>query len=254
MVTTPYELLRHELQRDGSRPFVTYYDDATGERVELSVATFDNWVAKTAGLLRDDLAADAGARVALLLPPHWQALVWAGACWAVGACLTDSIDDAAAVVTGPDSLEDAAASDVDDVIAHSLRPMGARFADPLPIGVLDYAVEVPGHADELVAYVPPSADEPALEAGGAVHTLGGLVEHARERAKQLGIGPEARLLVPASDVRAAVVDAFLVPLVVSGSAVLVQNEETAGRDNRTAAERVTTVVPTPAPTADDHEH
>jgi uncharacterized protein (TIGR03089 family) len=90
MVSTPYELLRTELQRDGSRPLLTFYDDATGERVELSVTTFDNWVAKTAGLLRDDLAADSGHRAALQLPPHWQALVWAQACWALGVCVTSS--------------------------------------------------------------------------------------------------------------------------------------------------------------------
>ena len=83
----PYDLLRAELARDGSRPFVTFYDDATGERVELSVATFDNWVAKTAGLLRDGLSAQPGDRVALLLPPHWQALVWACASWAVGTAV-----------------------------------------------------------------------------------------------------------------------------------------------------------------------
>jgi uncharacterized protein (TIGR03089 family) len=56
-MTTPYDLLLAELRRDRSRPLITYYDDETGERVELSVATFDNWVAKTVGLLRDGLAA-----------------------------------------------------------------------------------------------------------------------------------------------------------------------------------------------------
>ena len=43
-----------------ARPLVTFYDDATGERVELSVATYANWVAKTAGLAQDEL--DARAR------------------------------------------------------------------------------------------------------------------------------------------------------------------------------------------------
>src|ERR687898_246333 len=65
-MTTPYDLLLAELRRDRSRPLITYYDDGTGERVELSVATFDNWVAKTAGLLRDGLGVQPGSR--LLVP------------------------------------------------------------------------------------------------------------------------------------------------------------------------------------------
>ena len=63
---------------------MTFYDDATGERVELSVATFANWVAKTANLLQDDLAAEPGDRLALLLPAHWQTAVWLLACSSVG--------------------------------------------------------------------------------------------------------------------------------------------------------------------------
>ncbi|WP_240759323.1 TIGR03089 family protein, partial [Phytoactinopolyspora endophytica] len=123
MVSTPHDLLRTELSRDGSRPLVTFYDDATGERIELSVTTFDNWVAKTAGLLRDDLMADAGTRVGLMLPPHWQALVWAGACWALGACVVDN-DDADVLVTGPETLDEATGADVEEVVALSLRPLG----------------------------------------------------------------------------------------------------------------------------------
>ena len=38
---------------DPARPLLTWYDDGTGERVELSGATLGNWVAKTANLLVD---------------------------------------------------------------------------------------------------------------------------------------------------------------------------------------------------------
>ena len=47
----PPQLLDEALRRDPARPLLTFYDDATGERTELSVATFANWVAKTANLL-----------------------------------------------------------------------------------------------------------------------------------------------------------------------------------------------------------
>jgi len=39
------------IARDASLPLMTFYDDATGERTELSGATLANWVSKTANLL-----------------------------------------------------------------------------------------------------------------------------------------------------------------------------------------------------------
>src|SRR4051812_31192843 len=71
----PVDLLRRALAAEPSRPLVTFYDDATGERVEFSVKTFDNWVAKTANLLVDGLGAEPGAKVVLALPLHWQTAV-----------------------------------------------------------------------------------------------------------------------------------------------------------------------------------
>jgi hypothetical protein len=44
-------------------PRITYYDDATGERIELSTVTLANWAAKTANLLRDELGAGPGSRI-----------------------------------------------------------------------------------------------------------------------------------------------------------------------------------------------
>ena len=67
-VTTFEQVLVSRLRNDPGQPLVTFYDDATGERTELSVTTYANWVAKTAGVLIDDLGLDAGDRVALDLP------------------------------------------------------------------------------------------------------------------------------------------------------------------------------------------
>ena len=44
------DVLARQLRADSSRPLITFYDDATGERVELSVTTYANWVAKAASL------------------------------------------------------------------------------------------------------------------------------------------------------------------------------------------------------------
>ncbi|MGV2920354.1 TIGR03089 family protein, partial [Streptomyces alfalfae] len=149
---TPADLLRSALAADPGRPLVTFYDDATGERVELSVATFANWVAKTANLLQGDLAAEPGDRVALLLPAHWQTAVWLLACSSVGVVADVGGDPAAAdlVVSGPDTLDVARACSGERV-ALALRPLGGRFPQP-PEGFADYAVEVPGQGDQFVPF------------------------------------------------------------------------------------------------------
>src|SRR5215218_5600419 len=70
--------------RHGDKPFLTWYDDDRGERVELSYRTFDNWVAKTANLLADELGAGPGDRVGALLADHWQTPIVLAACWRAG--------------------------------------------------------------------------------------------------------------------------------------------------------------------------
>src|SRR5258708_17616167 len=78
------DLLRRVVAAEPSRPLVTFYDDAAGERIELSAKTFGNWVAKTANLLVDRLDAEPGGRLAVALPPHWQTAVWLFALWSAG--------------------------------------------------------------------------------------------------------------------------------------------------------------------------
>src|SRR3954449_4139782 len=77
------------LRTGATRPLVTFYDDASGERVELSVATYANWVAKTAGLLQDELDLVRGGLVLVDLPTHWLGAVWLGGAWAGGLARTD---------------------------------------------------------------------------------------------------------------------------------------------------------------------
>ncbi len=83
---TPATLLAAVLAADPSGPLVTQYDDATGERIELSATTLDNWVAKTANLLQDG-GVESGARAAVLLPPHWQTAAILLGCWSAGLSL-----------------------------------------------------------------------------------------------------------------------------------------------------------------------
>ncbi|MET9517708.1 TIGR03089 family protein [Streptomyces sp. NPDC002994] len=248
---TPADLLRSALAADPAQPLVTFYDDATGERVELSVATFANWVAKTANLLQGDLAAAPGDRLALLLPAHWQTAVWLLACSSVGVVAEVGGDPAGAdlVVSGPDTLEEARACGGERV-ALALRPLGGRFPQP-PAGFADYAVEVPGQGDRFAPYAPVDPDEPALRVGGTELTGAQLVERARADAASLGLGSGARLLSGLEyDTWEGLSSGLFAPLAVGGSVVLCRNlgqlsEE--GLTKRIENERVTNTAVLQAP-------
>lgn len=217
---------------------MTFYDDATGERVELSVATFANWVAKTANLLQGDLAAQPGDRLALLLPAHWQSAVWLLACASVGVVADVDGDPAAAdlVVSGPDSLERARACSGERV-ALALRPLGGRFPQP-PEGFADYAVEVPGQGDRFAPFSPVDPQEPALVVAGAELTGAEVVEKARADAADLGLtGPGSRLLsgLPYDTWRGLSAGLYA-PLATGGSVVLCRHLD--GLDQESLAKRV----------------
>ena len=125
---------------------MTWYDDASGDRTELSGTTLDNWVAKTANLLVDGAGLGAGDTVAVLLPPHWQTVVVTFAAWVAGCPLGDGgvafVAEERLPVTG-----------YADVVALSLRPMAARLAGTYP-GVMDFAEEVPAYGDDFAPEAP----------------------------------------------------------------------------------------------------
>lgn len=74
------------MRRDPARPLLTWYDDATGERVELSVATTANWAAKTANfLVEEDISA-----VRLKPGEHWLAAIVALGAWTAGTAVGDA--------------------------------------------------------------------------------------------------------------------------------------------------------------------
>ncbi len=240
---TPYDLLRAALAADGARPFVTFYDDATGERVELSVATFDNWVAKTANLVQDELAATPGERVAVLLPAHWQTQVWLLACWATGLVTVLDGDPAEAdhVVAGPDRL-DAALACPGERVALSLRPLGGRFRSP-PEGFLDYAAEVSGYGDRFVPYQPVDPDAPAAVVAGRTLTGAELSAEGARAAPGLDHPPGARLLTAESPASwEGLLAGLLIPLATGGSVVLCRHLDPERVAARAASERVTRVV------------
>ncbi|MFI6726093.1 TIGR03089 family protein [Streptomyces sp. R-74717] len=240
---TPADLLRSALAADPARPLVTFYDDATGERVELSVATFANWVAKTANLLQGDLAAEPGDRLALLLPAHWQSAVWLLACSSVGVVADVQGDPAGAdlVVSGPDTLE-AAHACRGERVALALRPLGGRFPQA-PEGFADYAVEVPSQGDRFAPFAPVDPDAPALAVGGVELTAAQLLARAREDADALGLTAGSRLLTGRTyDTWEGLSAGLFAPLAAGGSVVLCRHLGQLGEDGlakRVESERVT---------------
>lgn len=151
------ELFAAAVRRDGGAPLLTYYDDATGERIELSAVTTANWVAKTANLLVDEYDLEAGEAVAIGLPPHWLGVVWALSAWSAGAAVTTGTGTVA--ICGPDF----AVRGERETVGSALLPLGGRFREPLPEGIHDYGAEVYNHPDVFVPFTPPSPDSPAYD-------------------------------------------------------------------------------------------
>ncbi|MFJ9420301.1 TIGR03089 family protein [Streptomyces sp. NPDC101227] len=246
---TPAGLLGSALAADPARPLVTFYDDATGERVELSVATFANWVAKTANYLQGDLAAEPGDRLALLLPAHWQTAVWLLACSSVGVVAEVGGDPAAAdlVVSGPDTLEAARACSGERV-ALALRPLGGRFPQP-PAGFADYAVEVPSQGDRFAPFAPVDPQAPALVVGDREFTGFQIGMTAVADADSVDMPGRPRILsgLPYDTWRGLSYGLYA-PLAAGGSVVLCRHLEQLGADGiaaREAAEKVTFRAPDP---------
>jgi uncharacterized protein (TIGR03089 family) len=151
-VTTFPQVLARLLATEPGRPLVTFYDDATGERTELSVTTYANWVAKVSSLLADELDVEHGSRLLVDLPTHWLGTVVLGAAWGCGLEVVWD-GEADAVVTGPAGLDRwAAVAARIPVVGSALRPLAGRFPDGVPEGVHDLGVEVWSQPDAYAAW------------------------------------------------------------------------------------------------------
>ncbi|ORA15131.1 TIGR03089 family protein [Mycobacterium arosiense ATCC BAA-1401 = DSM 45069] len=227
------------LRADPVGPRITYYDDSTGERIELSGATLANWAAKTANLLRDELGAGPASRVAILLPAHWQTAAVLFGVWWIGAeavlagpgdlgvdialCTADRLDEADDAVAGG------------EVAVLSLDPFG-RPAPDLPIGVTDYATAVRVHGDQIV---PEARPGPALGGRYADEVLADCETSAAARE----LTSADRVLSGASwSGPAELVDHLLAIMAVGASLVQVANPDPAAHQRRIETEKVTRVL------------
>lgn len=197
------QLLARLRRQDSGRPRVTWYG-ADGERVELSARVLENWVAKTANLLVDELEVEVGDAVRLDLPAHWRTVAWRLAVAAVGGELVGADSGAApdvlVVADGSPGLADATSGTGAGVPRHLVvQALGALAfrAQVVPPGALDAAAVVAGYGDELPAVV----GAPGVVVAGPLS--------------------DARVLVDArSGDDDAALDAVLAALAGGGSAVL----------------------------------
>lgn len=230
------DLLADQVLRAGSRPLVTFYDDTSGERVELSVVTYANWVAKTAGLMQDELELFRGDSVLIDLPTHWLGPVLLGAAWSLGVSVTadrahaDTVD---LVVCGPGTVTEHAAAGK-PVLALSLLPMGARFGTELPAGVVDFGVVVWSQPDSFWPDEQPSADDVAwLDDESALTQSELLARAGSSTLSDFG----TRLLTDENPCSADGLLALVGPLAAGGGTVWVAHPDPLGWERRAEAER-----------------
>ncbi|MGH3507894.1 MAG: TIGR03089 family protein [Nocardioidaceae bacterium] len=239
--STVLAALTDALRRDPGRPLLTFYDDATGERIELSVATFDNWVSKVANLLDSELELGPGDLFAIELPPHWQVPVLVMGGWAAGLALSTTDGPVQLCVVGPSALTSDGVREADRVLACSLRPLGGRFAEALPVGWLDFAVEVPPQPDELLVAQPPTSDEVAIVSAAGLDTHADVAAAGLDLAHRIGLEPGGRLLTDHDPADAAgILTTLVAPLMVGASVVLVAPTTAERRTAIAAQERATT--------------
>ena len=226
------------LRADPVGPRITYYDDASGERIELSGVTLANWAAKTGNLLRDEMGAGPASRVALLLPAHWQTAAVLFGVWWIGA-------EAVLGAAGPADLALCTAERLDEadsslepggeVAVLSLDPFGRPACD-LPIGVTDYATAVRVHADQIV---PERRPGPAL----AGRTVDEILADCESSAAARDLTSGDRVLSTASWTRPGdLVDGLLSILAVGASLVQVANPDPSALQRRIETEKVTRVL------------
>lgn len=211
-VSDVFDLLRRRATRDPAAPFVSWYGPGAA-RAELSGITYATSVAKTAGLLTDDLELEPGATIRLLLPLHWQLPVWIAAADLAGlTVLWDPAVDADVTVCA-DAAE---APDAPLVVVSAATPFG-RPEQPVPARFVDHFSAALGQPDVYLRV--PAAGQWLVE--GAAWTTADIVAAARDVAAQVPTGGHVLVAAGTPLLRAALASA-VVPLLTGGSCVLVQ--------------------------------
>ena len=216
---------------NSGRPFLSVLGVKKGS---LRVFSGD-WAAKTANLLRDELGAGPGSRVAVLLPAHWQTLAVLLGVWWIGAevVLPEGGDDADVALCTAERLAEAdEAVSGGEVAVLSLDPFG-KPAEGLPIGVTDYATAVRVHGDSVVAERAPG---PALDG----RSVDDILAAAQRSAADQGLTADDRVMSDREwSTPAELVDNLIAVLAAGASLVQLANPDPAALDRRRVTEKVT---------------
>ena len=232
--------------RYGDKPFLTWYDDRRGERVELSFKTFDNWVAKTANLLVDELGAGPGDRVGALLVDHWQTPIVLAACWRAGAGVValdpgdvPDPDGLAAAFVREELLAGAAALEGTPLVALTADLLGRAGQD---LGrALNFSRVVPAMGDLFEAGPDPAGH--AMVAGDGSATMAELLDRAAGLAAGTGLTDADRMLSGRRLLTVGGAAAGLLAPFTSGAGVVLGRDLEPGRFwKRVADERVAVAV------------
>lgn len=237
-------MTRH-LPHNDVAELITYYDDATGERVGLTAAQVGEWSAATAALLTDGCGLGPGSRAGVLLPPHWQtATVLLGA-WAAGVAVsfrgwsTAGLQPAGAPLDATFVELSRVGSWLDEV-----PEARHQFAVPLttqaetPDGYRDYISEAQQYLGSPPPTTPISAHDAASVEGttfAAYQAIAGAV------ADRHNLSAGDRVLVEASASEEPLIW-LLAPLTAGASLVLCRNLDRSHLDDRIAAEHITRVL------------
>jgi uncharacterized protein (TIGR03089 family) len=233
LTTLTSTLLDPLMAADPVGPRITYYDDATGERIELSTVTLANWAAKTANLLRDELGAGPATRVAVLLPAHWQTAAVLFGIWWIGAEVVLDGGAADIALCTADRLSEADdAVGAGEIAVLSLDAFGKPVAD-LPVGVTDYATSVRVHGDQVS---PERHPGPALDGRSVADVL----VDAQASAAAQGFTAGDRVMSTARwDTADELTANLLAVFAVGASLVQVANPDASALDRRRQMEKVT---------------
>jgi uncharacterized protein (TIGR03089 family) len=233
MTDSPEALFAALVETAPARPFVTYYDEATGERSELSARSAANWVAKTHFLLTDELGLGVGDAAYVDLPAHWISAPVLLGCWTAGLSVTTGPAQAAAAFVTAETAGGAKGVADTYAVAPEQAARGFTGATP-PAGTSDYVAAVRPQPDAWATVHPPaSPGDPALDDVPRAD----LVAKARACAGELGMQPGARVLVTPE--RPEWVGTLLAALTVGGSLVIVRGASSDVLARRAEQERAT---------------
>jgi uncharacterized protein (TIGR03089 family) len=236
---TPEQFFADLLAADPGRPFVTYYDEASGERSELSAKSLANWVAKTHHLLGDELGLGVGDSALIALPAHWISVPALLGCLTAGLALTTVAGEADVAFVSPATA--ASAAGVADSYAVAPDSAAQGLGAAVPAGTQDYVTSVRPQEDKWPGVrFSAGAHDPCL----AGRSRGDVAAAALRRAGELGLDRGARVLATRDWTGPEDwLDTLLAPLAVGGSVVYVRNcSDPAVLERRVAQERVTAVV------------